>query len=289
MADIPFLRICEVISVEDDTGGDRIKVRLTPEDNRLADKDLPYAFPFLPKIFHVKPKVGECVGVFTIMLTDAYSQRFYIGPVISQLNHLEYEPFAYDAVSYFRGSYTTPEPAQDTIPDTDGAYPKEEDVAILGRKYSDIILTENDVRLRAGVKTPDDINGRDVKFNSKNPAFIKLKYNNYPTLVDNDEYNSTAAVVADKIFLLGNSPKDGNVITTDREELISDDKMAELISKAHELPYGDKLIEFLKMFRDAFVNHTHNFPTMPTCQSNEIKNLQNYNLEDIVSDSVRIN
>ena len=283
------MRLVKVISVDDKNDGKRIKVRFKPEDNRLTDDNLPYAFPFLPKIFNIMPKVGECVLAFTIEDDDAFTQRYYIGPVISQDNHMYYEPYEFDSQTMFIGSRISPEAAETTKPDTKGAYPKKEDIAVEGRKNTDIILTEDDVRIRAGVKLCNEENKRDVKFNDRNSAFIKVKFNPEEQYADNDKYHSTAAVVADKVLLLGNVPKDGEIITADRDDLISDQKIKELIEKSHELPYGDKLIEFLMMFRDAFINHVHPFPTKKPCASDEIKNLQNFDLTTLISNSIRIN
>ena len=81
---INTVRFCKVVSVEDDTDADRIKVRLSPEDNAKTIDEIDYAFPLLPKMFHVKPKIGEAVFLLLATTNDGESQRYYIGPVISQ-------------------------------------------------------------------------------------------------------------------------------------------------------------------------------------------------------------
>ena len=81
---IQTVRFCKVISISDDTDADRIKVRLIPEDNSKSIDEIDYAFPLLPKMFHVKPKVGEAVLVLLAVTNDGNSQRYYIGPVVSQ-------------------------------------------------------------------------------------------------------------------------------------------------------------------------------------------------------------
>lgn len=289
MYDISGFRICEVISIDDESDAGRIKVRLKPEDNSKPDSELPYAYPLLPKMFHIMPKVGEAVYVDTRNSNDATSLRRYIGPIISQNEFMYEEPYTLYATSTFPGSRISPMVGDSLKPETKGAYPNKNDVAVMGRKYSDIILTDNDVRLRSGTRLVNDKNTREVRFNDKNSAFIKLNYNPEIQQADNDDYNSTATIVADKILLLGNTPKDGNIITADTEQLITDQQLKELIEKAHELPYGDKLIEFLKMFVKAFVNHVHPFSTMIPCQTDQINNLKNYNLNNLLSNSVRIN
>jgi hypothetical protein len=77
---IPIVRICEVISVDDKNDGDRIKVRMHPEDNHKKSIDeYDYCFPLLPKMLHVKPKVGESVMIITAIANNGDSQRLHLG------------------------------------------------------------------------------------------------------------------------------------------------------------------------------------------------------------------
>ena len=78
-----MFELCEVISVDDPAGGDRILARFS-SDNKTKNSELPWAIPFLPKMLHVKPKVGELVGMFNIVNWDKESARFYIGPFVTQ-------------------------------------------------------------------------------------------------------------------------------------------------------------------------------------------------------------
>ena len=75
---------------------------------------------------------------------------------------------------------------------------------------------------------------------------------------------------------------------TDRDDLISDDAMKEIIEKAHQLPYGDILIEFLETFRNAFTTHVHPYPGLPPCVTDEVINTTTYNLNDMLCKNVRI-
>ena len=289
--EIPILRFCEVESVDDSTGCNRIKARLQPEDGNIALDQVPYAIPLLPQIFHVKPKKGEGVLIINAIATNGESQRYFIGPVISQLNHLPFEPIA-DAKKEFLGTEKKIDknPTMDTDK-TSGAIAQEEDVALYGRKFSDLILSEDSLKIRCGVKNVSTVDERDFSFNGKTSSFIKLKY--YPhgkELEDGTRFNSTATIVADKINLIGNKTKYGDYtpyITPN--ELISDSEMEEMLRDAHELPYGDRLVTFLTIFRKAFLKHTHPFSMLPPCAEDDYKTVQNYRLERLLSDSVRIN
>ena len=287
---IPILRLGKVISVADNTDSNRIRVQLLPADAATREKDA-YAIPLLPQLIHVKPKVGEGVLVLNFLGNKDYSQRFYIGPVVSQISHLFYESFE-ESKTAMLGSDKSLDPVitknqqSERSNNPDGTTPGDNDVAISGRKNSDIILADNDLRIRCGVKEVDELDERKFSFNGSSSAFIKLKYSpeginlgDKGTLV-----HSTATVVADKISLL---KPHGEAV--EPEELIDDDAMAGLLNKAHELPYGDKLIEFLDLFRRAFLNHTHPISMRVPCKTemNEIA-LENYNLQDMLSNTVRI-
>lgn len=282
-----MIRVCEVISVDDPNDGGRIKVNMVPEDNALKHlQNFDYAFPLLPKMLHVKPKVGESVIVFTTNEKEGHSQRYYIGPIITQPTHMEEEPYGLDANTMFRGSFKGPDSAPSMNPETKGAFPEHNDISIEGRRNTNIQLTENDVRVKAGVKVSNPNDRRDIKFNTKNPAYMKLKY--HEDKMDDNSYKSTATIVADEINLISNN-SNTYFETTNNQDLITDKTMDEIIEKAHKLPYGDVLVDFLNLFRDAFLKHTHNFPTMPTCPDQNVVNLTMFDTNQILSNNVRIN
>ena len=286
---IPVVRFCKVVSIDDDTDADRIKVRLSPEDNSRSDDELDYAFPLLPKAFHIKPKVGEAVLVITAVANDGNSQRYYVGPVISQDHRLYSDPYFGGADSFLRGSYKKLDPAPRMDPEKDGILPGDNDVMIRGRKNADLRITDDDARLEAGVKVVDGQDEYRMAFNKTNPSYMKVKYHETPL---SDNTHSTAAIVADKICLLSNtSPEYYN--TTDRNSLVSDDELNKVIESAYRLPYGEKLVEFLKVFVDAFMKHTHNFSMLPpnpywteTLASEKVALLDN---GQMLSNTARIN
>lgn len=283
-----IFRISQVLSVADNIDGDRIKVRLYPEDDTVSSiNDLPYCFPLIPKMVHVKPKVNEYVFVVTSDSKEANTQRYYIGPIISQPTHMELEREYIGATSVLNNSYVGADPAPSMNPETKGAFMNSEDIGFEGRRHTGVQLTDRDVRVKAGVK----VHGRgenEVYFNTKNPAYLKLDYNEDEQLSGGRTYNSTATLVADQINLIGTNAKDYFNVT-DRDDLISDDVMKEIIEKAHQLPYGDILIEFLSLFREAFLKHVHPYPTLPPCVDSTVLRVQGYDLNKILSETVKIN
>lgn len=294
MADGAVIRFGYVTNISDPHGGGRIQVR-TPYDNTIKnDEELPYYFPLLPKMMHIVPKVGEMVLVFSMSPGDYNHLNFFIGPLISQQSKLMYEDAqeSIPSIGYW-GWKPNPEIAKGVKP---MLYPAEDDISIEGRKDTGIQLKDEEVRVKAGVKVVD-ING--PKNNVISPAFISLKF--YP---DNDYeldgYKSTATIVADKINLLGTKttdPETTNIPVTENKDmnaeeqdnLISDEAMKELVNKAHQVPFGDTLIDFLDLLRNALATHVHPFPTMAPCSDENMKTVQGYELDRILSDNVRIN
>ena len=296
MAEGVLIRFGKVTNVVDIHGGGRIQVR-TPFDNTIEnDEELPYYMPLLPKMFYVVPKVGEMVMVFSMAAGDFANTNFFIGPLISQEDKLIYEEgdasLRITEQGYI-GWGPNPRLKKGVQPTL---FPEITDIAIEGRKDTGIQLKNEEVRIKAGVKV---VGYKGPKNNTETPAFISLKY--YPKNdYDSDGFMSTATIVADKINLIGTHTTDPatkeipvtenkDMSAEDKDNLISDSAMKELINKAHQIPYGDKLIEFLDILRVAFAKHVHPFPTMAPCNDENMKAVATYDLEGTLSDNVRIN
>jgi len=300
---INVVRFCEVISVYDPYDAGRIKVRLNPEDRSVADDDkLPYALPFLPKTFFATPKVGEGVLVILAETNDGASQRYYVGPIISQWDFMYNNPLFYGADAIFGKS--APEAlirGIQTVAEMKGAFPKQDDIAIVGRKNCDIIIKDDDIRIRAGVRVTNENNPYKVTFNQKDPGYFKLKY--HPEGLLGDKVHSTATIVADKINLLGNTSNRrrpngvadniGSYELADRDDLVTDSELETIINEGYRLPYGEELVKFLKKFVDIFSKHQHKYMMLPPTP-NFVEELQSaarepLDNEKMLSDTVRIN
>ena len=248
-----------VASVDDNYHGGRIKAVIETDAGKDL-KDVPYAFPAMPKLMHVKPKMFEAVIVIVSNDKKSNAQRWYIGPIISQPDRMYFDPFAsLKATDLLSGAMVPPSTSVDNYSGTTGALPADEDVALLGRKNTDVILSENDVRIRAGVRLTDGEKHK-VTFNRDAPAYIKLKYHETPlvssALTEHEQTRSTATIVADKINLISQNG-DGAFNPNELTEGIGDDKMNEILAKAHRLPYGDILCEFFSYFLKMYKAHSH--------------------------------
>ena len=298
----------QVISINDTFDGERIKVRIRPFDNRLKDEELPFAYPLLPKILHIKPKVAEAVLVICEDNNPNGGQRYYLGPLISQPQFFESQYYIGGATNGMKGGSMT---AQSPVTNANkGAFAKPEDIAIYGRKNTDIILTDNDVRIRCGVH---ELRDQKVSFNTMNPAFLKLKF--YPdglsylkcdnelkddmsqsAIIEKTEtIGSVATLVADKINLIGNTG-DPHIKVNDTDGSLSDEQMVYFLQNAHQLPYGDKLCEFLAELLVMFKNHTHNYTNLEIVRDDTVKafdrkygTTQDQIGKILLSDTVRIN
>ena len=279
--DNTIIKIGQVESIDDEYAAGRIRAKVVGD---RYNNETPYAYPLLPYMMHIKPKVGEAVLLIYSNLGNS-SQRFYIGPIIHQPQFVNKDNFS-DAISLLKGYNDSELVSVDRIPETHGIYPKKDEIAIMGRKDTDLIFSDNDVRLRCGIhKTDKDGNKYEPYFNEETPTFIKLKQ--HDTKFSNNT-TTTATIVSENINLISTigRPK-FNV--TDVNESISDEDMAKIIESAHQLPYGDKLVEFLKLLLNAFNLHTHNYHNLPPVPDFTYNVLNNFKLDDILSKNVKIN
>lgn len=278
--DNTIIKIAEVESIDDEYAAGRIRARVAGD---RYNNETPYAYPLLPYMMHIKPKVGEAVLLIYSNLGNS-SQRFYIGPIIHQPQFVNKDNFS-DAISFLKGYNDRTLVSVDRIPEAQGVYPKKDEIAIMGRKDSDLIFSDNDVRLRCGVRKTNKYNNLESEFNRLTPSFIKLKQ--HDTNFSNNTC-TTATIVSENINLISTvGTPEFNV--SDVNESISDEEMAKIIETAHQLPYGDKLVDFLKLLLKAFNAHTHNYHNLPPIPDMTYNAVNNFNLNDILSKNVKIN
>lgn len=318
----------------EDYGALRIKVRVD-SDGSKSISDLPWAFPAIPKAVHVMPKVGEGVWVLNSTISKPDSQRYYIGPIVSQPQFNTFCSFDGNMLPGDNGigrgpamsllsnkKPTTVEPLASINRKkelTDGAFPRNDDIALVGRGQEDIVLkygnkgsgTESEVDLRAGIRlrSTDDtipyLRG-NVLFNSKNPAYVQVKYSTsgiagvragagdddpikYESM-DSRTANGVVNVVADKINLISHKDSSGfGGKIADKDNLIKDGELDEIMSQLHKCVYGDELITLLKKIITALAFHTHpHNQLIPTWEGTDMPELIAYPFEKIISPNVRI-
>jgi len=300
----------KVVSTDDPDDAGRIRVRIMGIDNDDTDNEIFYAFPMLPKYLNIVPKQHEAVLLFTFTTGDNKKDRMYMGPIIPQPQNLDdstYDINAWDGFSFGRKEFG---PAPINRSKIKGGHPKKDEIAIQGRKNTDIILKDGEVLLRAGKFVyPSDLanntRGDDefdsklkYKFNNRTQGYLQIKYNaqiNVPENNANPEYGSVTNIVSNKINLLTHKEGNPRFNLTNQDNLISDDEMQKILSEAHPLVFGDKLLEFLKLVRNAVSNHTHKYPGITphsegsSATAKVMQDMNEYDLEQILSKNIRIN
>jgi hypothetical protein len=268
----------------DKHGGGLIQVQLIEDRNKTAD-ELPWCMPVLPKHLHVHPKEGELVMVFANSVDELYGNhlRWFIGPVITQLNKLHFQD-SRSAQSFSKDGFFSPGTNPSFYTGSEGVYPEHsaakerngnsefgDNVGILGRHGEDILLKENEIWIRSGVHRTDEGNKDKQVFDR--PAYIKQKkydgarsYTNLNNLFLNDikkemNYQTSTTIVADEINLISSSSQTSNQEKPfdlyHSKELVNEETMKRILEKCHRLPFGDVLIEFLSLFHYIFLNHAH--------------------------------
>lgn len=254
-----------VESVEDDKFLGRIQVRLRGTDNVVLEKDISYCFPLLPKHLSVQPKKGEAVIVFIYSRDKQYTDRFYIGPIISQPDKLIKDNFDGSALAGFSFGTHAANVNFKNIDELKGVFPDKEDISIQGRYNTDITQKHNEILLRAGKfveSAPSSDNRYNFKFNKKTQAYIQIK-NNVFTNKEKTSKGTVTNIVANKINLLTHSGGSPSFDLTNNQNLIDEDTLAKILSPpsqggAHPLPFGDVLITYLRLLKDALYYHVHN-------------------------------
>ncbi len=259
-----YLKYGLVVTVTDEFGLGRIKVRIKGSqsvggDDGVTDADLPYATPLIPKHLSAYPKVGESVWVFVLDKNRQHADRLFIGPIISQLDKLQKDNGLTTALAGFTFGPVGPKVNVNTIPQLKGVFPDIEDISIQGRYNTDITQKHNQIVIRAGkfeTAAPSSTNPYPFQFNAKTQAYIQIK--NDVILNDKNEKGTITNIVANKINLITHKDGSPRFNVTGQDELISNEEMLRVLDEAHQLPFGDVLIEYLKLLKEAFFAHVHN-------------------------------
>ena len=281
-------------------GSLRVRVQLgcdvDGENRPLPPERIPWSFPLLPKTFQSIPKEGE--GALVLCEDNPNGQRYYIGPLISQPQY-NTNCKKDNGVSVLNvGNESTNEPLEKVTEKTIGSFPNSDDVAVIGRGAEDVILKfdertkESEVDIRAGIRVePTNDQNPNMKgniiFNGVDPAYIQLKYKKGLSTLP--EANSIINIVADRINLMSN--KDNNISHDihDKNSLISDEKISDVMWQLQPIPLGHQLLDYLRTLQMVVLHHVHPWAGMEQCGDwgGFTQKLLNYDLSTILSKYVR--
>jgi hypothetical protein len=268
-----IIRYGEVMSVDDPLGLGRIKVWIKGsvstggDDERLGGEigyeKLPWSLPLLPKHINITPKVGEGVFIFSFDKQKEGVDRLYIGPIISQSNKLDFDSARTTALAGFTFGPITPDVNPKNVPDLKGVFPDKNDISLQGRYNTEITQKNNEVLIIAGKFVETKIsptNPYPIKFNTDTQGYIQIKNNvKLPKLTETEVSNRVGTVtniVSNKINLITHGGSK-NYNTTNPNDLISNIELDNILKTAHQLPYGDILLEYLILLKEAFLAHVH--------------------------------
>ena len=291
----------EVENTYSKDGYDGLRVRAElMQDNPGNYQNIPWAFPLLPKVFQSIPKVGEAVFVIVDDDNKTTSQRYFIGPIISQPQYNTYCEKE-NATTLLQTHERNPIGKISNVDATRGAFPTVNDVAVVGRGKEDVILRYDDnsqsseVLLRAGVrcestnsKNPDMIG--NIIFNGTDPAYIQLKYQQGLSTGEGTAGNSIVNIVANRINIMSNSDDNVSDKLSNKDTMVNTSDTDEMMNSLHQVPKGDKLVELLKIIKGCIMHHVHPWAGMEQCGdwAGFINKLEGYDIESILSEYVRI-
>lgn len=219
--------------------------------------------PLLPKHLNIVPIEKEAVLIFTFSSENKEDDVYYIGPIISSPDRLNYDAGYGSGLANFSFGTTTESKDISANPNAVGIYENPSNVVIDGRQNTDLVQRDNEVLIRAG----KFVYNEPTQFNKTNPAYIQIKHNQSVTNPETgrQEKISVNNIVANKINLLtykDGSPEFGDLTYVNKDtgvaEYINEDELNRILETAHPLVFGDLLVEYLRLFKKALVNHVHN-------------------------------
>jgi hypothetical protein len=282
----------EVVSVNDPQNMGRIKVRIYGPSSRGGDDNiegligadgkvnpdvLPWALP-MNSMVNTQPKLNEAVFVFSFDNTKPFIDRIYFGPIISQPQNLNKEPYSFSPLNGLSISNAEPNVSVETIPELIGVFPNQQDISIQGRYNTDITQKRNEIVLRAGKfieSSPYEKNPYSFSFNRKTQGYIQIKNDVKisPANAEVTRKGTVTNIVSNKINLLSHdgSPKFN---LTNQQNLISDSELEKILATAHQVPFGDILLQYLRLMKNAILYHVHNGNGNPSTDLTASGNIQ---------------
>lgn len=278
-----------------------------------AGTEIVWAIPLLPKHLQIMPKVGEKVKLMFFDMGNSQLNRVWVGPLVSQKDKLSYQEnvtagnilntsILNKLLKNVSGNNKNLRTGDKKIGKFRGGFPDKEDIALMGRNNADIILptksTKNDklnrggeVLIRAGKF--DFNNLGKLSLNTTNPGYLRIK-----VIESQNSFNAIdtrpktmSMLFSDYISLVSyNNNVVGKPYRTEVNPIIGNDAdMLQTHNSLSPLIRGDVLVEFLELLRDYVKNHNHPYHKLPATNANSKDKIEQFDLERLLSQGIRIN
>jgi hypothetical protein len=125
------------------------------------------------------------------------------------------------------------------------------------------------------------------------------RFTNLPTLFENavqvelpaqteiSQIDPSINIVSSKINLLSHGTATKYNLNN-QDGLINSEAQNTINDELQRMVRGDNLLDFLELIRTALISHVHPYHNIPICQTDLIKKIISYNLNEIVNDDIRI-
>lgn len=266
----------KVIENYDEKNLQRLTVRIDGIDNGIEDKDIPLSYPFNSKVgINILPKKGEVVKILIsdLTYTNKKANRLWIGPIISNYENILEEKYLFGD-NILQTDLTKSKIAKNNRSYEKDIFPtSDEDVSILGRDNSDIILGKNKVTLRAGKHKKN----KPREKNTVNPTYSILEY-----ISDESSYGLT---VGDTLFFISHNGKEKF------KRILTAKDIVDLKENSQSMLYGELTIDYLKTLTEFVFQHTHNHAQTSPVKSKKFNELMEKlnNIEKLLAKNLKIN
>jgi hypothetical protein len=299
--------VATVLDVDDDLNVGRIKVHINSVDPTTDKENLPWVYPLMPRILHIMPQVNEVVLVFFAdpkksSESQLKSNRFWIGPINTNYGNIKFDMPDFRALDPLKNplKYTNlSDPLQtkslNEKGDEKGIFPVDteksknivqlvgdvvnlNEVSIIGKNNTDIVQTDNKIKLRAGKHKKN----KPKEPNTVNPAYSVLE------LVD--DKLSYGLTVGDELYLISHKGR------YKFKRTITSDDLNELRDRAEPMLYGNLTVKYLRTLTEVFLSHIHAHANDkpidgPTSVNYKFKDLRDQlaNIENLLAKNIKIN
>jgi len=253
-------------------------------DENKKKRCLPWCEPLLPRMLSVCPSVGETVKVLLMDTKNPSIQREWIGPIISQPEKIKNDPYFFTGLAGKVGSFFKLGRNVNTIPEADGIYPGLNDIGLLGRNNTDVLLKDEEVLIRVGKHIIDN----PLKRNEKNPGYISMRIlkpsdinkgkplNTSEQKLNLSEDRTDTVIMSNKIFLIG---RDSNSKVI--KPILTKEDHLSLQDNLHPIVYGDVLYEFMVIMRQWIKSHIHIGDRLPSDPSGTTVELEEWFMKNL--------